>query len=291
MRGWRRHEGTFRNLLRALAVGSLVTALAQPEVPKSSSVTAVEGVDIVLVLDISRSMRAEDFLPNRLEAAKEVLREFVRRRRNDRMGLVLFAGDAFLQCPLTLDHRALDELIASADFSLTDVEGTAIGDALAKASVRLQNSTAKSRVIVLLTDGENNRGTIDPQTASRIAATLGIRVYTVGIGGTKGVPIPVEDPIYGKIYTRNADGSLLLTRLDEMLLREIAEITGGIYFNAENKRTLSAIYEEIDRLERSFVERREPPTYQSLAYVFTLIAGMVLLIEAFLVRTVLRMLP
>lgn len=207
------------------------------------------------------------------------------------MGLVLFAGDAFLQCPLTLDHRALDELIALADFSLTDVEGTAIGDALVKASARLQDSTAKSRIVVLLTDGENNRGNIDPHTASRIAATLGVRVYAVGVGGTKGVPIPVEDPIYGKIYARNADGSLLLTRLDEALLREIAEVTGGLYFNAANKRTLAAIYEEIDRLERSRVERREPPTYRSLAYVFTLIAAMFLLVEAVLTRTALRTLP
>jgi Ca-activated chloride channel family protein len=269
----------------------VVVALAQPEMPRVSQATSVEGVDIVLALDISRSMRAEDFAPNRLDAAKEVLRKFVRRRVNDRIGLVVFAGDAFLQCPLTLDHDALEGLIESADFSLTDTEGTAIGDALAKAAARLKESPSRSRIIILLTDGENNRGNIDPQTAARTAAALGMKIYAVGVGGTKGAPIPMNDPIYGKVFTRNADGSLLLTRLDAKLLGEIAETTGGRYFNAQDNETLDNVYREIDRLERSVVDRRMPPTYRSVAHVFYLAAFVVVLIEAVLTRTTLRTLP
>jgi len=288
---WRRHGGVIENALRAVAVGLVVVALAQPEMPRAAQTARVEGIDIVLVLDISRSMRAEDLEPNRLDAAKAVLREFVRRRKNDRIGLVLFAGDAFLQCPLTLDHDALENLIESADFSLTEAEGTAIGDALAKAAARLKESTARSRIIILLTDGENNRGNIDPQTAARTAAALGIKVYAVGVGGTQGAPIPMDDPIYGKVYIRNADNSLLLTHLDEPLLKEIAHITGGQYFNAKDRPSLSRIYREIDQLERSVLDLRMPATYRSVAYLFYLAASAVVLIEAILTRTVLRVLP
>ena len=236
-------------------------------------------------------MRAEDFSPNRLEAAKGTLREFVRARRNDRIALVVFAGDAFLQCPLTLDHEALGKLIQDADFELAETEGTAIGDALAKAAARLKDSSAQSRIIILLTDGENNRGNIDPLTAARAAAALGIRVYTVGVGGKSGAPIPIDDPVYGRLYLRNPDRTLLLTTIDEGALREIAAVTGGRYFNASDKAALDAIYQEIDRLERSKLETRLPPAYQSVSHWFYLAAAALILLEGVLSRTLLRVLP
>jgi Ca-activated chloride channel family protein len=280
-----------RRVLRAAAIGAIVLAMAHPEAPLPAAGELVEGIDICIALDISRSMRAEDLPPSRLEAAKEALRDFVHTRRNDRIGLVVFAGEAFLQSPLTLDHDALAELIREADFDLTDVEGTAIGDALAQAASRLQRSSARSRAIVLTTDGEHNRGDIDPHTAARAAATVGIRVYTVGIGGPMGAPIPIDDPIYGKTYARNTDGSLLLTKLDEPLLRDIADATGGQYFNAADKNSLERIYREIDRLERSVLEHRPPAAFQSVAHWFYLAAFVLVLTDAVLGRTWLRTLP
>ncbi|MDA1191033.1 MAG: VWA domain-containing protein [Candidatus Poribacteria bacterium] len=290
-RGTARYAVLARRALRSLAFGLIAFGLAHPSIPQSGRTTTIEGIDICLALDISRSMRAEDFPPNRLEAAKETLRDFVKARRNDRIALVAFAGDAFLQCPLTLDHEALDRLIRAADFSLTNTEGTAIGDALVKSTARLKDSTAQSRIVVLLTDGESNRGEVDPESATEIAATLGIRVYTVGVGGERGAPIPIDDPVYGKIYVTNPDGTPLLTQLDEESLRVIADATGGRYFNAANRETLRAVLNEIDRLERSEIEVRKPPAFRDVAHWFFLAAIVALLFEAGLSRTWLRVLP
>ncbi|GIX07983.1 MAG: hypothetical protein KatS3mg115_2386 [Candidatus Poribacteria bacterium] len=196
-----------------------------------------------------------------------------------------------MQCPLTLDHQAVLTLIDQTDFSLATADGTAIGDAIVKAAQRLKDSTAQSRVIVLLTDGENNRGRVDPLTAANLAAALGIRIYTIGVGSPEGVPIPVPDPVYGKVYLRNPDGSLLLTRLDEELLHRIAENTGGRYFNAASRGALETILQEIDRLERSTLVVEQPLRYRSVAGWFYLAAVGVLLLEALLSRTAWRVLP
>jgi len=288
---WRRHREAIRTTLVGASLVLILLGIAQPEVLRRASSVSVEGIDIALALDISRSMRAEDFPPNRLEAAKRTLREFVKGRRDDRIALVVFAGDAFLQCPLTLDHDALDGLIGAADFSLSDVEGTAIGDAVATAAGRIKDSDAESRVVILLTDGENNRGNVDPQTAAQAAAALGIRVYAVGVGGRTGAPIPTDDPVFGRGYVRNADGSMLMTKLDEQLLQDIAAATGGRYFNAQDAQALDAVYASIDRLERRTLERHAPPTYASLSHWFYLAAALLVLCDAWLSRTALRVVP
>ncbi|MBT3271317.1 VWA domain-containing protein [Candidatus Poribacteria bacterium] len=277
--------------MRALAIACIVLGLAHPEAAYVGGTTTIEGIDICLALDLSRSMRAEDLAPNRLAAAKATLRDFVQARENDRIALVVFAGDAFLQAPLTLDHGAVDRLIEAADFSLAELDGTAIGDALVKSSARLKDSTGESRVVVLLTDGENNRGEVDPENATRIAAALGIRVYTIGVGSEAGARIPIDDPVFGADFVRGADGRPLVTKLDEEALQAIAQATGGKYFNARDRQTLADVLGEIDRLERSAIEVYRPPAYESVARWFYVAAFVLVLTEGLLSRTWLRVLP
>ena len=278
-------------LLRALTLACIVVGLAQPEAAYVGGTTTVQGIDICLALDLSRSMRAEDLSPNRLEAAKTTLRDFVKARENDRIALVVFAGDAFLQAPLTLDHGAVDRLIEAADFSLAELDGTAIGDALVKSAARLKVSNSQSRVVVLLTDGENNRGEVDPENATRIAAALGIRVYTIGVGSQTGARIPINDPVFGPDYVRGSDGRPLVTKLDEEALRQIARDTGGRYFNARDTQALADVLTEIDRLERSAIEIYRPPSYESVARWFYIAAFALLLAQGILTLTWLRVLP
>jgi Ca-activated chloride channel homolog len=277
--------------LHALTLACIVLGLAHPEAAYVGGTTTVEGIDICLALDLSRSMRAEDLAPNRLEAAKATLRDFVKARENDRIALVVFAGDAFLQAPLTLDHGAVDRLIEAADFSLAELDGTAMGDALVKSSARLKDSKSQSRVVVLLTDGENNRGEVDPENATRIAAALGIRVYTIGVGSQTGARIPINDPVFGPDYVRGADGRPLVTKLDEEVLQQIARDTGGRYFNARDTQALADVLTEIDRLERSAIEIYRPPAYESAARWFYIAAFVLLLTQGMLTRTWLRVLP
>ncbi len=277
--------------LRALTLACIVLGMAHPEAAYVGGTTTIEGIDICLALDLSRSMRAEDLAPNRLVAAKATLRDFVRARENDRIALVVFAGDAFLQAPLTLDHDAVDRLIEAADFSLAELDGTAIGDALVKSSARLKDSKSESRVVVLLTDGENNRGEVDPENATRIAAALGIRVYTIGVGSETGARIPIDDPVFGADFVRGSDGRPLVTKLDEDALRKIARGTGGRYFNARDRQALADVLGEIDRLERSTIEVYRPPSYESVSRWFYVAAFVLVLMEGILSRTWLRVLP
>ena len=240
----RLYHGLF--ILRMLAVAFLVIAFARPQSHSSSQDVSVEGIDIVLANDISGSMLAEDLKPNRLEASKEVAMEFIDGRPADRIGLVIFSSEAFTQCPLTTNHSVLKNLFNDVHSGMID-DGTAIGDGLATAVNRLRKSVAISKVIILLTDGINNQGAIDPMTAAEIAKLYGIRVYTIGAGTLGMAPYPFKTP-FGIQY-QNVD-----VKIDEELLKQVAEKTNGKYFRATNKAKLEEIYQEIDKLEKSKID-------------------------------------
>jgi Ca-activated chloride channel homolog len=276
---------------RVLALTLLVVALARPQIVRREEQIHTEGIDIMLALDISGSMQAEDFKPrNRLYVAKQVVSQFLDLAKNDRIGLVVFAGQAFTQCPLTLDYDVLRSLLQRVQIGMIE-DGTAIGTALANAVSRLKSSAAKSKVVILLTDGENNAGKIDPTTAAQIAKAFGVRVYTIGVGKKGGAPIPVNHPVYGKVYARNPDGSLVLTKLDEGLLRHIAEATGGQYFRATDAEALRKIYGQILDLERTKFEVKR---FEHAAeyYRWAAVPALALLgLELLLSTTRLRVLP
>jgi len=232
-------------LLPWLALVLGLVAIARPQQGLRRTETETRGVDIVLALDISPSMRAEDFRPrNRMYVAKETAREFIRQRPHDRIGLVAFAATAFTQCPLTLDHTVLDELLDGLDFGMAE-DGTAIGMGLATCVARLKESRTPSKVVVLLTDGQNNRGAIDPLTGAELARVLGIRVYTVLVGRGGVVPVPADDPVLGRRM------EMVRMDVDEGALREIAHRTGGRFYRALDTDALTGIYAAIDRLERA----------------------------------------
>jgi len=261
--------------LRALGFASLVVALAAPRTGAAVVNVDAEGIAIVVVLDISSSMLAEDFSPdNRLHVAKEKVAEFIAGRRYDRVGLVAFAGEALTQVPLTLDYpviyQALDQLQAGTG-QLED--GTAIGTAVATAANRLRRVAGKSHVMILMTDGENNRGEIDPLTAARAAAVYQIRIYTIGVGSEGVAPIPVATGPFGVQYAN------LPVHLDEPLLRQMAQVSGGRYFRATNEQALDSIYRQIDRLERSTVQVRRYVNYTARYLPFILLGACALLAE------------
>jgi Ca-activated chloride channel family protein len=272
------------SLLRVLALTTLVVALARPQTGITSETVLTQGIDIVIALDISSSMLAEDLTPNRLEAAKRVASEFVAGRRNDRIGLVAFSGEAFTQAPLTLDYDVVTTLIGELQSGMI-VDGTAVGMGLATAVKRLQASDALSKVVILLTDGRSNSGEIGPITAGQMAQALGVRVYTIGAGAIGTAPIPVDDPLRGRVYvTTRVD-------VDEETLQEVAELTGGRYFRATDTRSLEAIWEEIDALETTEIEVENFTQYEErfplvLALGFLLVAS-----EVGLAQTLLRRLP
>jgi Ca-activated chloride channel homolog len=273
-------------LLPWLELGALllcVVILARPQSGIREREVLSEGIDIVLALDISGSMKAMDLKPNRLVAAKEVAKAFVAGRQGDRIGLVVFASDSFTQCPLTLDYGVLRDLIDQVDFGAID-DGTAIGMGIANASNRLKESKAKSKVIILLTDGVNNAGRVDPITAARLAAALGIRVYTVGAGVEGEAPYPVDDPVFGRRTM------MVRSTIDEVTLREIARITGGEFFRARDENTLKSIYDRISTMEKTTVETREFVRYDELGPIMLLPAlillGLVLLLESTLLLKV-----
>jgi Ca-activated chloride channel family protein len=276
---------------RLLALALLVLALARPQVVRREEQFRTEGIDVMLALDISGSMQAEDFKPkNRLYVAKEVIGQFLDLARNDRVGLVVFAGQAFTQCPLTLDYGVLRTLLGGVEIGMIE-DGTAIGTALASAVNRLKDSAAKSKVVILLTDGENNRGQIDPVTAAKIAQALHVRVYTIGVGKVGGAPIPTMHPVLGKIYARNPDGSLVLTKLDEPLLRRIADETGGEFFRATDAEALKKIYAQILELERTKFEVKQFEKVREY-YRWAAVPALALLaLELSLAHTRLRVLP
>ncbi|MCX6257121.1 MAG: VWA domain-containing protein [Bacteroidia bacterium] len=274
----------FLFVLRILAISILIVALARPQSTNSWKDVTTEGIDIVIALDISGSMLSEDFKPNRIEAAKDVAIHFINSRPNDRIGLVIFSSESFTQCPLTIDHTVLINLFKDVKFGMIE-DGTAIGLGLANAVNRLKESTAKSKVVILLTDGVNNRGEIAPVTAAEIAQTYGIRVYTIGVGTRGTAPYPAKD-IFGRTVYQN-----IPVDIDEKTLEDIASLTDGKYFRATDNAKLRQIYNEIDKLEKSKIDVREYNRKNEEYLLFSLIAGAFLLLEILIKNTILRNIP
>ena len=268
-------------VLRVAAVLLLSLALARPQLSNRWQSESTEGIDIMMALDISGTMLGEDLKPNRLEAAKAVATEFVLSRPNDQIGLVVFAGESFTQCPLTVDHAVLVNLFNSVKFGMIE-DGTAIGLGLANAVNRMKDSQTKSKVVILLTDGSNNRGDIDPQTAAEIAKTFGIRVYAIGVGSySDQVRVPIHTP-YGIQY------GTMSSEFDETTLRNIAQMTGGEYLRATDNNSLRAIYQQIDQLEKTKIRVREYSKRTEHFMPFLMAALVCLLLEAIIRYFVLR---
>lgn len=269
-------------LLRTIALVMIIIAIARPRSSTKMDKIDTEGIDIVLAMDVSTSMLARDFTPDRISAAKDIAIEFISQRPSDRMGIVVFAGESYTQCPLTTDRATLINLMKEIETGLIE-DGTAIGNGLATAVARMQNSDAKSRVVILLTDGVNNSGEITPQTAADIAKTYGIRVYTIGVGTNGTAPYPVMTP-WG-VQMQNVE-----VEIDENLLKNIAETTGGRYFRATDNTKLSEIYSEINKMEKARTTIDSFPIYKELFTGFALIALACLLLEV-LISFILRRLP
>ncbi|HEY8929954.1 MAG TPA: VWA domain-containing protein [Mucilaginibacter sp.] len=272
-----RHSGI---VLRSLALAALIVALARPQSSLSWQNSTTEGIDIMIASDISGSMLAEDFHPNRLEAGKDIAIDFIKDRPNDRIGLVIFSGESFTQCPLTIDHDVLINLYRDIKNGMIE-DGTAIGMGLATAVNRLKDSQVKSKVVILLTDGSNNTGSIPPITAAEIAKQFGIRVYTVGLGTRGYAPYPVQTPIGIQYQQVPVD-------VDEGTLTKIANITGGKYFRATNNKTLKNIYEQIDKLEKAKIDVTQYHKKTELFLPLALIALLLLALEFLLKNTVLK---
>lgn len=270
-------------ILRMIVLGLIIIALARPQSTMKGQNVHSEGIDIVLALDISGSMLAEDFQPNRIEAAKNVAQEFISGRTNDRIGLVIFSGESFTQCPLTVDYDVLKSLIKPLKSGMIE-DGTAIGLGLGTAINRLRESKAKSKVIILLTDGVNNRGEIDPITAAQIAQSYGIRVYTVGVGTIGEAPYPIQTP-FGTRY------QMVPVEIDEKVMKQVAEMTEGKYFRATDNKKLRAIYQEIDQMEKTRIEVRSYRRYTELFYSFVFTAVFLLIADVGIVSTWLRKIP
>ena len=270
-------------ILRSLALIFLIIALARPQNFSAGQNVNAEGIDIAIALDISGSMLAEDFKPNRLEAAKEVIDNFIKGRTTDRIGLVIFSREAFTQCPLTIDYSVLRNLLSQIKTGMIE-DGTAIGNGIANAINRLKDSDAKSKVIILLTDGVNNAGEVDPLSAAEIAATFGIRIYTIGVGTRGEAPYPVQTP-FGMRY------QMMPVEIDEGLLKKIADITGGQYFRATDNRTLEDIYNKIDKMEKTKIEITSYRNAKELFAGWLEIGFALLLLEIVASRTILRKLP
>lgn len=270
-------------VLRALAITCIIIALARPQASNSWRTENTEGIDIMMALDISGTMMAEDLKPNRLEASKKVASEFILSRPNDNIGLVVFASESFTQCPLTTDHAVLINLFNGVKYGLIE-DGTAIGLGLANAVNRIKDSQAKSKVIILLTDGSNNRGDIAPITAAEIAKTFGIRVYAIGVGSYGVVNVPVQTPM-GIQYQQ------MESEFDEKSLQDIAGMTGGKYFRATDNSKLRQIYQEIDQLEKTKIRVREYSKKNEQFFLFSLLAFIFLISEVLLRNTIFRKIP
>ena len=270
-------------LLRVISIALIIVVIARPQSVNSWEETESQGIDIVLALDVSGSMLSQDLQPDRLQAAKKVAAEFVTDRKNDNIGLVVFAGETFTQCPLTTDHSVLLNLLNEIEFGLIE-DGTAIGLGLATSVNRLKESESESRVVILLTDGTNNRGQIAPLTAADMARSYGIRVYTVGVGTTGMAPTPVQTPFGVRMQN-------LPVEIDEKTLTEIAAITGGQYFRAQDTEGLRQVYEEIDEMEKYLISVQNVTQRQEMFLPFALVAMALILIELLLRRTWLRVIP
>jgi Ca-activated chloride channel family protein len=271
-------------ILRVVALVLLVIAIARPRSATDVRETHTEGIDIIVTLDISSSMLAEDFHPqNRIGAAKVSAKEFISGRVSDRIGLVVFSGESYTQCPLTLDYDIIKEFIDRIQIGAIE-DGTAIGMAVVNGLNRLRESKAKSKVIILLTDGQNNRGEIDPLTAAQAASALKVKIYTIGVG-TEGVaPYPIQTP-WGIQYQQ------IPVKIDEELLKEMAKMTGGAYFRATDENKLRQIYTKINKLEKTKIEVKEYRTYRELFLPYIIIALILLFGEIILTGTRLRKIP
>lgn len=269
--------------LKVLALVSLIVAIARPQLNNSWSNKTTEGIDIVMALDISTSMLARDFSPNRVEAAKDVAAQFVSGRPYDNIGLVIFAGESFTMCPMTVDHAVLLNLIKTVECGMLE-DRTAIGDGLATAINRIKDGPAKSKTIILLTDGTNNAGDIAPVTAAEIAATFGVRVYTIGVGTQGEALYPVQTP-YGITYKPYP------VEIDETTLRNIASKTGGEYFRATDKSALKDIFEEIDKLEKTKLSVTQFNKKEEVFMPWILLAFLLLCADIILRNTILKNIP
>jgi Ca-activated chloride channel homolog len=282
-RTWRTLLRHILFVFRMLAISCIIIALARPQTGSEQQMTSGEGIDIIFCLDISGSMLAQDFTPNRMEAAKQVVAEFIDNRPTDRMGLVIFAGESFTMCPLTTDHAVLKSQLYNVQSGLLE-DGTAIGSGLATSVERLRSSVSKSKVIILLTDGENNGGLVDPNSAKEIAKSYGVRVYTIGVGTEGFAPVPVQTSS-GIIMQREK------VSIDEKLLTQIANETGGKYFRATNNESLGSIYKDIDRLEKSKFEVKTFTHYTEKFFPFVLVAILFVVLEWILRFTFFRKFP
>jgi Ca-activated chloride channel family protein len=279
---WKRYA-TFA--LRALVLALVVVAAARPQTGRSEHTRKTEGIDIMLVLDASSSMQAQDFKPhNRLYVAKRVIGEFISKRTTDRIGLVVFSAQAITQCPLTLDYAVLRDLVERVDFGILE-DGTAIGVGLATACNRLKDSDAKSRVAILLTDGRNNAGMVSPTTAAEVAKSLGIKVYTIGVGTRGPAPVPVDDPLFGRRLVP------MDMQLDEETLTNIATLTNGEYFRATDAEELMKIYDRINDLEKTAIETKTFVRYTDRFSLFAAPALALLLLQFLLSEVWLREIP
>ena len=270
-------------MCRIICLAAIITALAKPQLRDDEQRAEGEGIDIILCIDVSGSMTAQDFTPNRLEAAKNVAIDFVNKRLTDRIGIVIFSGESFTQCPLTTDHSVLVSAIQNIRNGLLE-DGTAIGSGLGTSVDRLRSSKSKTKIVVLLTDGENNGGLIDPKTAKEIAKAFGVKVYTIGVGTEGMAPQPVNTPLGVVMQTQKVS-------IDEKLLNEIASETGGKYFRAKDNESLAGIYGTIDQLEKSKVEITNTIRYQDKFYPFIMLAILFLLIEFILRYLIFRKFP
>ena len=270
-------------VLRIFALSMVIVAIARPRSSEQMERVDTEGIDIILAMDVSTSMLARDLTPDRINASKDIAIEFISQRPSDRMGIVVFAGESFTQCPLTTDRATLINLMKEVQTDIIE-DGTAIGNGLATAVARMKDSDAKSRVVILLTDGVNNRGEISPQMAAEIAKTYGVRVYTIGVGKEGMAPYPVMTPWGVEIQNVKVE-------IDEALLSEIAESTGGRYFRATDNTKLAEIYSEINKMEKARTTIDSFPIYKELFGAYALMALLALMLELFLNWFVIRRLP
>lgn len=287
LKGTQSWKTTLRHVpfaLRCLAFVCLILALARPQTHNDESRVSGEGVDIVLAIDVSGSMLAQDFTPNRLEAAKAVAADFIDSRPTDRIGIVIFSGESFTVCPLTTDAGVLKSQLYNINSGILE-DGTAIGSGLATSVDRLRAATSKSKVVILLTDGENNGGQIPPLTAKEIAKSVGVRVYTIGVGTEGYAPVPMQT-MSGEVITQKEK-----VNIDEKLLQQIATETGGQYFRAKDNESLKNIYSEIDKLEKSKIEVTAIHRYTEKFYPLAIAAAALLLLELILRYTILRKYP
>lgn len=285
--GLRERLFKFLNILKYVALFLIIVACAGPQRGSVGGYSKNQGIDIIIALDASASMRSLDFSPlNRMEAAKKVVQDFIKERKNDRLGLVVFADFAFTQCPLTTDRDSLFEFVNDIQIGDAGIDGTALGSAVMASVNRLKDSRSKSRVIILVTDGNNNSGEIDPESAARIAGEFNIKIYTIGIGSLKGAVYEVDDPFFGKRKVRIASEAV-----NERMLTDIAGTTGGKYFRAYDTKSFENIMKQIDKLEKYEIETVQFTDYDEIYKYFLLPAFILLLLIIFLENTYLRKLP